>query len=84
MMKATTTQLKNSTFVSLLSNESWVPGALCLLKALGAVRSLCPLLLVIDDVTQRGSQTSIPDDAFLTVLRARLRLAIFRISYFRL
>jgi hypothetical protein len=45
----------NATFVSLLSNESWVPGALCLLKAMAAVRSRCPLLLVVDDVTRRGT-----------------------------
>ena len=57
----------NSTFVSLLSNESWVPGALCLLKALAAVRSRCPLLLVVDDVTSRGSQRAIPESALATL-----------------
>ena len=60
----------NSTFVSLLSNESWVPGALCLLKAMAAVRSRCPLLLVVDDVTTRGSQRAIPESALATLRSA--------------
>ena len=60
----------NSTFVSLLSNESWVPGALCLLKAMAAVRSRCPLLLVVDDVTTRGSQRTIPESALATLRSA--------------
>ena len=60
----------NSTFVSLLSNESWVPGALCLLKAMAAVRSVCPLLLVVDDVTHRGSQVAVPEAALSTLRSA--------------
>jgi hypothetical protein len=60
----------NSTFVSLLSNESWVPGALCLLKAMAAVRSRCPLLLVVDDVTNRGTQRAIPESALATLRSA--------------
>ena len=39
----------NATFVTLIANESYVPGAVCLQRSLARVGSRCPLTLVIAD-----------------------------------
>ena len=39
-----------ATFVSLVSNESYVPGALCLVRAMRKLGGTCPFLLLLDDL----------------------------------
>ena len=39
-----------ATFVSRVSNESYVPGALCLVRAMRKLGGTCPFLLLLDDL----------------------------------
>ena len=39
----------NSAFVTLIANETYVSGALCLKKSMARVRSACPMILVVAD-----------------------------------
>ena len=77
-----------STFVTLVSNASYVAGALCLRTALTRVGSMCPLLLVVaDDPGEELPPASVREltDAYgigsvirLSELRARLQRHVGR------
>lgn len=67
----------NSAFVTLIANESYVSGALCLKRSLMRVRSACPIVLVVADPLPADAMAQLESEYDSSNIR---RLSALRLS----